>query len=212
MRQADLQQPNNEFGAPPQYQPVPPHNPGTSRPNIYAGPPPPRVENVRVPNRPRNEINPNETSEVAANVFSSMLGVASSAPSYPVSSPQPQPSSYQQPRAPGNSAQPNMGYPMSQSGTPTSGSANYAGPNMGAIPNTPSLSSNAPQGYAPSNDYGSSYQGGMSSSQIGNPPSAGMPYGSNTATPGQRTAGATNEQKNAKKRGLFGAILEWLTR
>ncbi len=43
----------------------------------------PRVENVRVPNRPRAEIVPHEQSEVAANVFSSMLGVVSSAPYFP---------------------------------------------------------------------------------------------------------------------------------
>jgi hypothetical protein len=44
---------------------------------------PPRVENVRVPSRPRGEINPNEGNEAAANVFASMLGVASSIPSVP---------------------------------------------------------------------------------------------------------------------------------
>ncbi len=43
----------------------------------------PRVENMRVPNRPRAEMAPLEQSEVAANVFSSMLGVASNSPTYP---------------------------------------------------------------------------------------------------------------------------------
>src|SRR6266496_788968 len=43
----------------------------------------PRIENVRVPNRPRAEIVPHEQSEVAANVFSSMLGVVSTAPYFP---------------------------------------------------------------------------------------------------------------------------------
>jgi hypothetical protein len=43
----------------------------------------PHVENVRVPSRPRAEIVPQEQSEVAANVFSSVLGVASSAPYFP---------------------------------------------------------------------------------------------------------------------------------
>jgi hypothetical protein len=43
----------------------------------------PRVENARVPSRPRAEIVPQEQSEVAANVFSSVLGVASSAPYFP---------------------------------------------------------------------------------------------------------------------------------
>ena len=44
---------------------------------------PPRIENTRVPSRPRGEIVPQEQSEVAANVFSSVLGVSSSAPYFP---------------------------------------------------------------------------------------------------------------------------------
>jgi hypothetical protein len=43
----------------------------------------PRIENARVPSRPRGEIAPQEQSEVAANVFSSVLGVSSSAPYFP---------------------------------------------------------------------------------------------------------------------------------
>lgn len=43
----------------------------------------PRIESARVPSRPRAEMMPPEQSEVAANVFSSMLGVASNAPYYP---------------------------------------------------------------------------------------------------------------------------------
>jgi hypothetical protein len=46
---------------------------------------------------------------------------------------------------------------------------------------------------------------------MGNRPSAGVPYTSNAGSPGQRMADAASEQKNAKKRGLFGAILDWLT-
>jgi len=55
---------------------------GLNTPPSY--PFPPRGENVRVPSRPRGEAGTNEGSEVAANVFSSMLGVASNAPQYPV--------------------------------------------------------------------------------------------------------------------------------
>jgi hypothetical protein len=47
----------------------------------------PRAGDVRVPSRPRAEIVPHEQSEVAANVFSSMLGVASSAPYFPSAGP-----------------------------------------------------------------------------------------------------------------------------
>jgi hypothetical protein len=45
-----------------------------------------RVENVRVPSRPRTDMPAPGQSEVAANVLSSMLGVASTAPSYPARS------------------------------------------------------------------------------------------------------------------------------
>ncbi len=44
---------------------------------------PPRVENVRVPGRPRGGAGPQEASTAAANVFASMLGVASNAPQLP---------------------------------------------------------------------------------------------------------------------------------
>jgi hypothetical protein len=50
--------------------------------NSFAPPQPQRAENMRVPSRPRGEMAAHEQSEVAANVFSSMLGVASAAPSF----------------------------------------------------------------------------------------------------------------------------------
>ncbi len=95
--------------------------------NRYTGPNtapnytfPPRAENVRVPNRPRGEAGTNEGSEVAANVFSSMLGVASNAPQYPTQ-PQKQPQGY-------------AGYPAGQA--------------MGNIPMPPNQGMQNPQGYA----------------------------------------------------------------
>jgi hypothetical protein len=48
---------------------------------------PPRVESVRVPSRPRSEMGSHEQSEAAANVFASMLGVASPAPAFSSSAP-----------------------------------------------------------------------------------------------------------------------------
>jgi hypothetical protein len=42
-----------------------------------------RMESMRVPSRPRNETGVNEQNEAAANVFASLLGVASVAPSLP---------------------------------------------------------------------------------------------------------------------------------
>ena len=71
---------------------------------------PPRVENVRVPSRPRGEMGSREQSEAAANVFASMLGVASPVPNFP-------------PQMPGNPSpqgQPRMG------GVGPSGSAGSA--------------------------------------------------------------------------------------
>ena len=59
---------------------MPFQQPGTNQRSGYSIPP--RVENVRVPSRPRGEINPNEGNEAAANVFASMLGVASTSPNF----------------------------------------------------------------------------------------------------------------------------------
>ncbi|HVB74327.1 MAG TPA: hypothetical protein VNE38_12295 [Ktedonobacteraceae bacterium] len=58
---------------------------GNISPAAYGGPG--RIESARVPSRPRAEMMPPEQSEVAANVFSSMLGVASNAPYYPAQMP-----------------------------------------------------------------------------------------------------------------------------
>ena len=55
---------------------------GGARPGGYP-PVPPRVDNMRVPSRPRNDLSSAENSEMAANVFASMLGVASATPQYP---------------------------------------------------------------------------------------------------------------------------------
>ncbi len=57
---------------------------GRNAPPLYGTSP--RIESARVPGRPRAEMMPPEQSEVAANVFSSMLGVASSTPYYPAPS------------------------------------------------------------------------------------------------------------------------------
>ena len=67
-QQGQIEQPGNRYAGP------------NATPNYTL---PPRAENMRVPSRPRNEAGMNEGSEVAANVFSSMLGVASNAPQYP---------------------------------------------------------------------------------------------------------------------------------
>jgi hypothetical protein len=115
---------------------------------------PPRIESVRVPSRPRGEIAPHEQSEAAANVFSSVLGVASSAPSFPSTGPgspwnapsqnamapsqgfqggQPQPPSGTQWNAPSQPANP-AGYQEGQLGAyPSAGYAGYMGPGVSPV-------------------------------------------------------------------------------
>ncbi|HEU5226810.1 MAG TPA: hypothetical protein VFU49_03280 [Ktedonobacteraceae bacterium] len=169
----------------------------SSRPGTYAGPP--RVENMRVPSRPRHEMSPSESSEVAANVFASMLGVAPAAPQFPA--------------PPANSAY------MPQSLSPL-------GPMPGAtpepVPGTPPRPAGVPpQGYSqPGMGYNSGYLG---NSQPGYPPSGGPQYPS--GAPGMppmspasppympSTPGVSGEQRvNKPKRGLVEALRDLLFR
>ncbi|WP_126595375.1 hypothetical protein [Dictyobacter aurantiacus] len=236
-----------------------PQGPG-SRPSGYGVPP--RPDNMRVPSRPRNEVNPSESSELAANVFASMLGVASATPNYPVQQQGGQPGQ-SQPQAYGQNpsgvqppytgqAQTGQGAPYSQPGqagsyapSGQSGQWNQPGamgqpgmsqnslsgmPASGSIPNTPTGTSGVfPQNYSAGNSlsgtYGNAYPG--SSQGQGNPgmganPSMGGQTGVNAGSPyagnayGSQASSAspdsTSDQKSNKKRGLFEAIREWLSR
>ncbi len=128
---------------------------GATPPGSYGGPQ--RVENVRVPSRPRGEINQQEGSEVAANVFASMLGVASAAPNFPASSPMPSaPSGSPMPAAP----QAAPGFPMppaaqSVPGSPMPSAQAGPPPLSPAQPGSASMTSGPlggsmpPQGMAP---------------------------------------------------------------
>ncbi len=196
-----------------------------AQPGSY--PVPPRVENMRVPSRPRTEANPPESSEVAANVFASMLGVASATPNYPA--PSYTPASYQQVERPGEMGQQGgmgqplqqmpagMGYPGQQGGMGQPGMQQ-----MGGMPNTPP---GIASGYNQAGPGGS--MGGYSSGNQVNPPgtpSLGVAqYPSNAGyannTPAS-SAGRTplypsdqlpGEAKGAKKRSLFGALLDWIS-
>ncbi len=201
-----------------------------SRPGSYAIPP--RVDNVRVPSRPRgNEPGASESSEVAANVFASMLGVASNAPTYPN---QPQ-GAYQQPaqaNQPGQMSQMpgQMGQAPGQMSQPSMPSGSFPGPH--SIANTPpSLGGTPPynpggmpanafgtpdaRGFSSAPNYGNSFPGN-NLNQAGNPASMGSPYRTGSvpppSQPGSQSAEMNGEQKNTKKRGLFGAFLDWLSR
>ncbi|GAC1358750.1 MAG: hypothetical protein NVSMB44_07140 [Ktedonobacteraceae bacterium] len=218
-------------------QPSQPVMGGGPRQSSY--PIPPRAENVRVPSRPRsNEAGSSESSEVAANVFASMLGVASAAPNYPNQPPVQGPGSmqgqYQQGSQAGQWGQPAMPSSSLQSGggianTPSSMGGQQAynpmnGPaNMStSIPGTPGSGSMGMAGNASMSGmanmagmpgYGNSFPG-SNPSQAGNPAAMNSSYHPGSAAPSMPAypAEGDGDQKNAKKRGLFGAFLDWLAR
>ncbi|MGH2494700.1 MAG: hypothetical protein ACRDIV_08335, partial [Ktedonobacteraceae bacterium] len=126
----------------------------------------PRIESARVPSRPRAEMMPPEQSEAAANVFSSMLGVASNAPYYPAQNGGGQQSFQSAP------AQPSGSLYAPQSAQPAFNSGQ-------GIPATSTAQGSVPGGYAGS--YNSAYQ---------NPQN---PYAANPGnSQGQQMPGAFN--------------------
>lgn len=166
--------------------------------NRYAGGPnttpnytfPPRAENVRVPNRPRNEAGTNEGSEVAANVFSSMLGVASNAPQYPA----------QQQGYPGGQASGNMAMPT----------------NQGQGMQNPQGYATGQQNYRQNVQYPSTQQGNYPGQQQnqGNYPGMGQQQNQGNYAGQQQNQGQMLNQgeKPAKKGGLFEAIRNFFFR
>ncbi|HLG65256.1 MAG TPA: hypothetical protein VKY19_25215 [Ktedonosporobacter sp.] len=166
-------------------------------PGAYAGPP--RVENIRVPSRPRHEMSPSESSEVAANVFASMLGVAPATPQFP-----------------GGPANPAY---MSQ-GMPPMGAMSGATPEP--VPGTPPRPAGMPpQGYNPASMGYGGYPGG---NQGGYPAAGGPQYpaGMQGMPPGApaspqpympSTPAVAGEQRvNKPKRGLVEALRDLLFR
>jgi hypothetical protein len=177
---------------------------------------PPRVEHVRVPNRPRSDMSPDQNNEAAANAFASVLGVASNAPQFPSSQP-PQPAYGQYMPSPGSQGMPSnipqpptpnmpppgqmpaQGYP----GMPPQGSAFVYG--GGAQPG----SYNNPAGpYVPGSNMppGASAPGNIPP-QYQYPPS---PAGGTMPAPGMMAS--PGEQKDGKKRSLVDRLLGWLSR
>ncbi len=186
----------------------------------HAGPP--RVENVRVPSRPRSEISSSETSEMAASVFASMLGVASSAPNFPPPTSAP----YQQPGQQSHIEQMTLsgvsgvaGMP-SQVGMSTAGIGNPGGTSMVGIPGGPGAQSMAGISGGPGAQSMAGISGGPGAqSMAGIPGRPGTQSIANNAyrnptggLTGPSTQGIADEEKNTKKRGLFGALLDWLSR
>ncbi|MBX5449054.1 zinc ribbon domain-containing protein [Thermogemmatispora sp.] len=106
-----------------------PQEPGRALPD----PMQPRVENMRVPSRPRTELGVSEQSEAAANVFASLLGVASATPSLPTQGSDPrygQTMPTSPPPTPAAGGAPSSA-PAGPAGYPTGA---YAGPSAGANP------------------------------------------------------------------------------
>jgi len=176
-----------------------------SQPNGTA----PRVENVRVPSRPRAEIAPHEQSEVAANVFSSMLGVASSAPYFPSAGP-----GSQLNRPSQGAMMPSQGFQSGQPQPPVGMQWNMPVQTPGTTGVPPA------QGYYPPTyqggqqvAYPTSYMApggsyvGVQSGMTQQPPNGpGMPMGSSMAD--QQSNTNTSSAKPAK-RGFLETIRSW---
>ena len=153
---------------------------------------PARPDNMRVPSRPRGEAGPHEESEVAANVFASMLGVASAAAYFPGQ------------QAGDASGRPQVPTPPSQSqqNVPQQalGSGTYSGGQ--------SMQSNVqgPGGYQVG-----TRQGGPGA---GMPPQQAMPLNTAGMQPGPAMNYGDSGQSKPKpaRRGFLSTILDWFSR
>ncbi len=173
---------------------------------------PPRVENVRVPSRPRGEINPNESNEAAANVFASMLGVASTTPNFPGSPPVQgygmQGGSFGQ-GMPSSPLSPIQGMPSAN---------NIPGQALGGPPgfnNPQGMQGPQVQGYAPGGYNRDMYQPGnqgQGNYQAGNAFLGAPQYpagGSGMGSLGMETAGGQKTSTKPAKKGWFDMIRDW---
>jgi hypothetical protein len=173
-----------------------------------------------VPSRPRNEMAPQEQSEVAANVFASMLGVAASAPALPgqeqtpannlgVAQGQPMPSmppfQQAQPSLPGWQ-QPAMNQ-YNQGAQPQMWQVPEAMPTMSPPP--------APNAYAPVGQMGGPQQRANNAEQ---PAWAGYSAADRTALGVTAGMGAGNpnpgkaQPTDTKKKGFFDSIRDFFTK
>lgn len=175
-----------------------------------------RNEGIRVPSRPRAEVSAQEQSEVAANVFSSMLGVSASAPVIPgqaqapasnlgvaqgpVVPPPPVQSPPSPPPLPGWQS-PQQPAASQQSVPPPAWQLSGTSPQMGAAPNASmpgvqpaGMGGMQPQGYRMEQP---AYPG-YSADRIG--------AGSAMGVGGSR---GENQAADAKKKGFFDAIRDF---
>jgi hypothetical protein len=174
--------------------------PGNARP-VAGGAP--RIENVRVPGRPRSEMAPREESEAAANVFSSMLGVASSAPHFP-------PAGTQWNAPSQNAMAPSQGFqggqPQAPAGTQWNGPSQP--PGFGGAP--------AAQGYNPAGYPGGQQGAYLPGGPMGNARPGGVPMGGQPGMAQQPQRGVTGQQADSlgskpAKRGFIETIRSWFS-
>jgi len=190
---------------------------------------PARPENVRVPSRPRSEMGPYEESEVAANVFASMLGVASAAPNL---------SGQQRGQVPETMQPPVQQSPMPQQQWANTANMQGQGKPAGAMQGQGTPDQSMPAGYGnPQNlqtqqgqqnqadqqmnqGYAQAmggYQGGYVSGNAMNnmAPQQGRPMNTAGTQPGGATISAGDSQAKASakpaKRGFLSTILEWFS-
>lgn len=174
---------------------------GVSKPGSFS--PPPRVENMRVPSRPRGEVGPQEQSEMAANVFSSMLGVTSAAPYYPA---QPSGNAFGSPQNPRDSNF-QEGSAVGWSGADFNNSPN---PQQGRINQAP-----IQPGYGSSPSIPGGYSGGYSNS--GNNPTGSAPNNSPGFPPAQEmdaknSPGFRQPASKPARRSFIEIIRDWFSR
>jgi hypothetical protein len=157
----------------------------------------PRVENVRVPSRPRADAVPQEQSEVAANVFSSVLGVAYSAPHFPSTG-----TGSQWPAPTLEAAFPAQGFQAGQPQPP-------AGTQWNVPVQPPGTGNNQQaQGYNPA-AYQAEYPAGGNVSYPGLPQQPQQfPSGPGIPMTGQQANTSTPGSKRAK-RGFLETIRSW---
>ncbi|MEO8972376.1 MAG: hypothetical protein ABI406_12340 [Ktedonobacteraceae bacterium] len=187
-----------------------------NRPGTFGAPT--RVENMRVPSRPRAETPSLEESAVAANVFASMLGVASANVSGQPQNGQFPPTAYPAQPFTSPTSSPNNG----TSGTSGSNWSGFpegmkpaqlpplAPPPGYAIPSSPGVSNNqngqsfGGPGMPQQQPVMGSFQGNQTNQRNQGMPQqiAGNNYQSKQPTEGQ-------QKQNGKKRGFLETILNW---
>lgn len=183
---------------------------------------PARSENIRVPSRPRGEMPTHEDSEVAANVFASMLGVASAAPYFPEQqrdaswrsqgqSPTPPPYSQQNiPQAQGNNV----------ASTSNAGLASNDLLQVFGAPGVPQNQMGTPslQTYQPQQGYGQVPSGNlMGNMSTGIPQQQAIPMNSNgtgfqSPQSGDYSSRQAKPQAKSEKRGFFSKFMDWFSR